>query len=105
MVTEVNVNKCTINDLFVQYVEDRLYVNRKYQRKLVWNIYDKKLLIDSIIRGVPLPTLLLSEYKENEKTYIEIADGMQRTEAMMIKNVIFARMIMQKLLIWLGMEK
>lgn len=25
MVTEVNVNKCTINDLFVQYVEDRLY--------------------------------------------------------------------------------
>ncbi len=69
MVTEVNVNKCTINDLFVQYVEDRLYVNRKYQRKLVWNIYDKKLLIDSIIRGVPLPTLLLSEYKENGKTY------------------------------------
>lgn len=81
MVTEVNVNKCTINDLFVQYVENRLYVNRKYQRKLVWNIYDKKLLIDSIIRGVPLPTLLLSEYKENGKTYIEIADGMQRTEA------------------------
>lgn len=80
MVTEVNVNKCTINDLFVQYVENRLYVNRKYQRKLVWNIYDKKLLIDSIIRGVPLPTLLLSEYKENGKTYIEIADGMQRTE-------------------------
>lgn len=80
VVTKVNVNKCTINDLFIHYVKNELYVNRRYQRKLVWDIYDKKLLIDSVIRGIPLPALLLSEYVEKEGTVIEIADGMQRIE-------------------------
>lgn len=80
---ELRVTDYTVNDIFVNYLEDNFYVNRRYQRKLVWKLDEKRLLIDSILKGIPLPAVLIAQYKlsETNKTVLEIVDGMQRLNA------------------------
>lgn len=34
----LTVERYTINDIIANYVQDLFYVNRRYQRKLVWGI-------------------------------------------------------------------
>lgn len=72
-----------IDNLFSSYYEDRLVVNRHYQRRLVWSLQEKKDLIDSIMDGIPLPAILMVEYcldGDSDETY-EIIDGLQRINA------------------------
>lgn len=64
----------SIQSIYEWYKKDLLIVNRKYQRKLVWSIEEKKMLVDSLLQDFPLPLFLLS--KKSEK--YEIIDGMQR---------------------------
>jgi hypothetical protein len=58
--------------------DGQLYVNRNYQRKLVWTLEEKQKLIDSILRDYPIPLVLLSEQKSADGHVFEILDGMQR---------------------------
>lgn len=51
---EIAVEKSTVNEIFVNYIDDKFYVNRRYQRKLVWEIDEKRLLIDSMLKKIPL---------------------------------------------------
>lgn len=69
----------SIQEAYKSYREDKFEVNRKYQRKLVWTLEEKKSLIDSIIKNYPIPLILLAESKSNSK--YEILDGMQRLHA------------------------
>lgn len=72
----------TIQEAYRLYREDRLIVNRKYQRKLVWLLKEKQRLIDSILKGYPVPLILLAEHMDNNgKPYYEIIDGIQRLNA------------------------
>nr|WP_321442571.1 DUF262 domain-containing protein [uncultured Cohaesibacter sp.] len=74
----------SIQSLYRDYRDGKLIVNRQYQRKLVWTEDEKRSLIDSILRGYPLPLFLLAERnsKEDEsQNYREIIDGMQRLNA------------------------
>ena len=41
------VDDWTINDILELYISNRLFVDQKYQRKLVWSLSDKELFIDS----------------------------------------------------------
>lgn len=59
------------------YKNERYQVNRRYQRKLIWNLKEKQNFIDSLINGFPIPIILLVEIGEN----FEILDGMQRLNA------------------------
>lgn len=59
------------------YRNNKLYINRRYQRKLVWSSQEKKDLIDSILLQYPVPLILLAS-QDNE---YEIIDGMQRLNA------------------------
>lgn len=79
----LTVERYTVNDIIVNYLKDLFYVNRRYQRKLVWGIEEKRLLIDSMIKGIPLPAVLLVKYDvpEGKKNILEIVDGMQRINA------------------------
>ena len=79
----LTVERYTVNDIIVNYLKDQFYVNRRYQRKLVWGVEEKKLLIDSMIKGIPLPAVLLVKYDvpEGKKNILEIVDGMQRLNA------------------------
>jgi hypothetical protein len=71
-----------IQAMYREYREGNLLVNRKYQRKLVWSIDEKKSLIDSILRGYPIPLILLAERPDvyGAGKY-EIVDGIQRLNA------------------------
>ncbi|MGQ4543805.1 GmrSD restriction endonuclease domain-containing protein [Dermabacteraceae bacterium P13088] len=67
--------------IFTAYTNKRLRVNRRYQRKLVWKPAEKSLLIDSLQRGYPIPSIILRERVGRPGAPFEIIDGMQRLEA------------------------
>lgn len=69
----------SIQEAYRLYREGKLIVNRKYQRKLVWTNEEKEMLIDSILKGYPIPLILLAERPtlHGYGTY-EILDGVQR---------------------------
>lgn len=51
------VDDWTINDILESYVANGLFVDQKYQRKLVWSLGDKELFIDSLIKNFRYPIL------------------------------------------------
>ena len=63
------------------YRNGKLIVNRQYQRKLVWSLKEKKMLIDSVLSGYPIPLILLAEVDRENESY-EIIDGIQRLNAL-----------------------
>lgn len=72
----------SVQEAYRWYREDKLIVNRKYQRKLVWTIQEKVNLIDSLLRDYPIPLILLAEVSsESGSVQFEIMDGMQRLNA------------------------
>ena len=67
-----------VQEAYIWYRDGKLLVNRRYQRKLVWTRAEKQKLIDSILRGYPLPLIFLAK---NRAGHYEIIDGMQRLNA------------------------
>jgi hypothetical protein len=65
----------TIQSIYAWYSEDKLFVNRRYQRKLVWTQIEKQKLIESITSQYPVPAILLAERPDGS---FEIIDGLQR---------------------------
>ena len=71
-----------ISVLYDWYCKDLLKVNRDYQRRLVWSLKEKSALIDTVIKGYPLPLFLLASDKPDDNGAIkEVIDGLQRLEA------------------------
>ncbi|WP_395757689.1 DUF262 domain-containing protein [Achromobacter sp. EB05] len=70
----------SIQTLYGWYRENRLFVNRRYQRKLVWTQLEKQKLIESILKKYPIPAILVAEREDAAGTY-EIIDGLQRLHA------------------------
>jgi len=62
-------------------VENRFLVNRRYQRKLVWSIDEKRAFVDSLRQGYPVPLILLADVQHDGEARFEIIDGMQRLNA------------------------
>lgn len=71
----------TVETIYGYYKEDKLLVNRRYQRKLVWTIEEKESFIDSISLNFPVPLILVAQVKFKDKARFEIIDGMQRLDA------------------------
>lgn len=69
--------------LFNYFIDKSLWVNRKYQRKLVWELEEKQSLVDTLLRGYPVPLFLFGKYKldGSDKYCYEIVDGLQRLDA------------------------
>lgn len=63
-----------------------LYANPEYQRGVVWTTAQKKRLVDSLLRGYPIPLIYLHHLKKtvagitNEN--FEVIDGQQRITAL-----------------------
>jgi len=68
----------SLQEAYRIYSEGKLLVNRKYQRKLVWRVDEKQYLIDSIIKNLPIPLILLAKTEDGN---LEIIDGLQRLNA------------------------
>ena len=64
------------------YVVNRFLVNRRYQRKLVWSIEEKRSFVDSLRQGFPVPLILLADVIHEGSERFEIIDGMQRLNAL-----------------------
>lgn len=72
---ELDSQPKTVQSIYSWYSEDRLSVNRRYQRKLVWTQEEKQRLVESVLRKFPVPAILLAETGTGE---YEIIDGLQR---------------------------
>lgn len=78
---ELSIKGESIQSLYGYYLANTFVVNRRYQRKLVWTIEEKRSFIDSIIKGYPVPLVLLAEISSSTPRSLEIIDGMQRLNA------------------------
>lgn len=59
----------------VESVNDNMYTIPKYQRKYRWNRERVEGLVDSLLRGLPIPPIYTCRNKDNQ---LEILDGQQR---------------------------
>ncbi|OOE99355.1 AAA family ATPase, partial [Salinivibrio sp. MA427] len=73
----------SIQSLYGSYLKEIFLVNRRYQRKLVWTVEEKRSFINSIVNGYPVPLVLLAEITNGAERKLEIIDGMQRINAIM----------------------
>ncbi|HCB1835078.1 TPA: DUF262 domain-containing protein, partial [Serratia marcescens] len=80
---DLSIKGESIQSLYSYYLSKTFLVNRRYQRKLVWTIDEKRSFIDSIMKGYPVPLVLLAEKNEAAGRKLEIIDGMQRLNALM----------------------
>jgi 5-methylcytosine-specific restriction endonuclease McrA len=71
----------TINQLVLMFRANQINLEPGFQRKSVWTERDRSCLIESILRGFPLPSIFL--YKRNNhrgQTVYDVIDGKQRLE-------------------------
>lgn len=80
---ELSIRSESIQRVYNFYKSDSFFVNRRYQRKLIWTIEEKRNFIDSIVKGYPVPIFLLAEVNYENNVVFEIIDGMQRLNAIM----------------------
>lgn len=66
-----------VSDLYELHNQERLVVDRKYQRASNWDVSMQKLFIDSMLRDYPVPLVYI--HNNNDKYYI--VDGQQRINA------------------------
>lgn len=76
---------CTISDIVQWNEKNELQISPKYQRNNVWNEEAKAYLIDTIVRGLPIPPIFLRQKTDvtTKTTYREIIDGQQRIRAIL----------------------
>ncbi|MFR3590825.1 MULTISPECIES: DUF262 domain-containing protein [Eisenbergiella] len=75
------INGKVVERAYEDYRSELFLVNRRYQRKLVWDVEEKRAFIDSLANGYPVPLFLFAknDYKDFER--FEIIDGLQRLNA------------------------
>lgn len=79
---ELHSQAVPVQTLYTWFRDNKLIVNRRYQRKLVWTLEEKQKLLDSILSKYPIPAILLSEV-DGPKENFEIIDGLQRMNAIL----------------------
>ncbi|MEV7180771.1 DUF262 domain-containing protein [Kitasatospora sp. NPDC093679] len=72
---ELDSQPKSIQSIYAWYSENKLWVNRRYQRKLVWTLEEKQKLIESVLKRYPIPAILLAERETGD---YEVIDGLQR---------------------------
>jgi hypothetical protein len=77
---ELDSSPRSIQSLYALFAEGKLWVNRRYQRKLVWTLEEKQKLVESVLRKYPIPAILLAERDTGD---YEVIDGLQRLHSLM----------------------
>jgi uncharacterized protein with ParB-like and HNH nuclease domain len=78
-----NIQRTTfkVADFISWYKTKGLVLNPNFQRRSVWNEKSKSYLIDTILRGLPIPVIILRDVKTDLDSFIpkkEVVDGQQR---------------------------
>lgn len=72
-----------ISDLKAHAEKGRLNLSPSYQRGDVWPTVDAQILMESILRGIPLPSVILLRATEDGRQVYEVIDGKQRLTAIL----------------------
>lgn len=76
----------TVDALIKLMKAQMLKANPEYQRGVVWSESQKKKLVDSVLRGYPLPLIYLHHIKTDvegmKREDLEVIDGQQRLHAL-----------------------
>lgn len=72
-----------ISDLRDWSISGRLELRPSFQRKEVWNPAARIMLIDTILRQVPMPKMFLWNEIHKDQTYRRVIDGQQRISAIL----------------------
>lgn len=80
-----SVLEVKISELLDWIKKDRIDLHPPYQRNFVWTLKDQKMLINSIMRGYPLPNFIICRHEDGR---YEMVDGQQRatTISKFVKN-------------------
>lgn len=78
---KAEVKTMTIRTLADYGKEGELELNPSYQRDSVWSTADSQLLIESILRGIPIPSIILTQIEGGDQ--LQIVDGKQRLTAIL----------------------
>ncbi|HYD53676.1 MAG TPA: DUF262 domain-containing protein [Gemmatimonadaceae bacterium] len=73
----------SVQDLVNNFRHNQLELSPPFQRRSVWNTRDRSKLIDSILSGFPLPSILLYERSAEGRIVFDVIDGKQRIETLM----------------------
>lgn len=80
------VEEKTVGDLVALYKADILKANPEYQRGIVWSDIQKRKLVDSVLRGYPLPLIYLHYTNKTiagmKNEGFEVIDGQQRIRSL-----------------------
>lgn len=76
----INARTYTISDFIQWSSKNELVISPKYQRNSVWNDDARSYLMDTILRGLPIPPIFLRIKIDipAKKSFKEIIDGQQR---------------------------
>lgn len=72
-----------ISDIREWNEADRLELQPDFQRNEVWTKSAQIMLIDTILRGIPIPKIYIKSIVKDEKTYRVVIDGQQRLTAIL----------------------
>jgi hypothetical protein len=80
-----DISSYTVNDFDDWRQAGTLELTPKFQRREVWKTPARSYFIDSILRGIPIPPILirLGQSQDNRKVVREIIDGQQRLRAVL----------------------
>ena len=80
-----NIEKKSIGSLASLFKARRLILGPKFQRGSVWKPSDRTKLMDTIIRGYPIPAIFLYRRKNAKgKIVYDVIDGKQRLETLFL---------------------
>ena len=74
----------TVADIINLWEDDELNLEPGFQRDSVWKESDRAKLIDSIVRGWPLPSIFVHRREERGKIIYDVIDGKQRIESILM---------------------
>jgi len=80
-----------ISDIRDWHKNDRLTLQPDFQRREVWSIAARIMLIDTILQNIPMPKMFVSNIIKDEYTYRTVIDGQQRISAILgyLRNEFF----------------
>jgi uncharacterized protein with ParB-like and HNH nuclease domain len=67
----------TVRDVLALKSQQMLVVNPEYQRGNIWTVSLKKKLVDSVLRGYPIPLIYLHRIRQTAATH-QCAIGVSR---------------------------
>lgn len=70
----------SVGELMNVYRDGELVVNPEFQRLFRWDLYQKSHLIESLLIGVPIPSIFVFEREEG---HWELVDGLQRVSTIL----------------------